>query len=253
MRIRAVLLASMVLFFASPALSAETWVSLERLSINKVQAAPGAEVVWYREMLPGAKLLISGRFTTPAGMIKEAALSTDAGQTWVPLRLSGKGSFEYSFKTSAGAVYDLVLRTVDKKDTPISDGGVRVTIPGITIYQAVNEAIDGLISAYQDKNMARFNDYVSESLTDDDVLLDRGVRNDFHTVHDMDIRYTLNGIVPDYKNKVFAAITFNRRYTHIKTGKTVNDSGQTSLIFIIENGKMRLHSTRGTPLFGFSS
>lgn len=126
--------------------------------------------------------------------------------------------------------------------------GATATIP--TPQTQVRETLDKMIDAYTAKNIRGFMALVSDGYTGETSVLDSAVRRDFSAATNINIRYTFNNVTTDSKNKAFAAITFTRNYTDIKTGKQVTNQGQTTLIFQMVNGEYRLYTQNKPPLFG---
>uniref|UniRef100_A0A831XF13 Lipoprotein n=1 Tax=Geobacter metallireducens TaxID=28232 RepID=A0A831XF13_GEOME len=118
-------------------------------------------------------------------------------------------------------------------------------------HAQVKEALDQLIAAYEAKDIRRFSSLVSERYTGEGGILDTAVRRDFSSYHNLTIRYTVNNITLDSDGgKAFAAITYTRGWTDIKTSRTRSETGETTLVFIRENGAYRLYSQNRPVLFG---
>ena len=229
-------------------------IRLEYLYINK-KMMPGTEkqVTFFRELLPGGKVSIAGK-VAGTEKVKAIEVSIDSKSTWRKVKVAQDNTFRYSFKAQKGTTYGLFIRITDAKG---KTNNIDNTFKGITIldrsvYNAVRDVLDRMIDAYQGKVSGSFMSYVNDSFTGEKIEYDRSIRNDFSTLHDISIRYTLNNVTPDYKDKIFVSLNFNRSYTVIKTGRRGNDQGSTTMIFTLDNGKLSLHSVRGQPLFGFT-
>lgn len=120
----------------------------------------------------------------------------------------------------------------------------------MTSHAQVRQTIDRLIAAYEAKDSRGFSELVSERYTGEAAILETAVRRDFSANHNLAIRYTVNNITLDDGGKAFAAITFTRSWTDVKTARTMNETRETSLVFIRENGTYRLYSQNVPPLFG---
>lgn len=118
-------------------------------------------------------------------------------------------------------------------------------------YQAVvRESLDQLVAAYEAKNGRDFMALVSESYTGDASQLDSTIRRQFSRFTNMSIRYTFNNVTFDGKGKLFAAVTYTKGYTDVKSGKQEKRQGQTSLVFTLENGACLLYTMNRPALFG---
>ncbi|AAR36044.1 lipoprotein [Geobacter sulfurreducens] len=132
----------------------------------------------------------------------------------------------------------------------IGGGGDSPSALAMTSHGQVRQTIDRLIAAYEAKDSRGFSELVSERYTGEAAILETAVRRDFSANHNLAIRYTVNNITLDDGGKAFAAITFTRSWTDVKTARTMNETRETSLVFIRENGTYRLYSQNGPPLFG---
>lgn len=113
-------------------------------------------------------------------------------------------------------------------------------------------AIDRMIASYSQRNAGEFMESVADDFTGDKTLLDRAVRKDFSLYTDIDIRYTLDTVIPDSGDMVSVTITFTRSHTVIDTtGRDIN-SGTTELIFRRVGKNLMLHSMKSPLLFGVS-
>jgi len=229
-------------------------IKFEYLYINK-KIIPDTEkkITIARELLPGGKVYIAGKV---AGNVKVSAveISIDSKSTWQKIKVSQNNTFRYSFKAQPGTTYGLYIRITDVNgDTNNVDNTFKgIAISDRSVYNTVRDILDGMMEAYQGKAIGNFMSYVNESFTGDKDIYDRSIRNDFSTLHDVSIRYNLNNVTPDYKDKIFVSLNFTRSYTDIKTGQRHNDQGATSMVFRFDNGKLSLYSVQGKPLFGFS-
>jgi len=115
----------------------------------------------------------------------------------------------------------------------------------------IKKTIDDLIDAYIYKSLEKFMSNVDDDYTGDKAILDGAIRKDFSLITDISISYTINSIIPDFKDMVFVSIKFTRTYTDINTGSRNLDEGLCTMIFKIKNNKPFLYSMRDKPLFGF--
>ena len=229
-------------------------IRLEYLYINK-KMTPETEkkMALFRELLSGGRVSITGKIADTA-KAKAVEVSIDNKSTWRKVRSTKKNTFRYSFRAEKGATYGLLIRITDAKG---NTNNIENTFKGITIldrslYNAVGDALNSMIEAYQGKALGSFMACVDGSFTGEKVEYEKSVQNDFSALNDIIIHYTLNSVTPDYKDKVSVALNFDRSYTVVKTGKRRSDEGSTVMIFRIDNGKLGLYSVRGQPLFGFT-
>jgi len=228
-------------------------IRLEYLYINK-KITPETEkkITFFRELLSGGRVSITGKIADTV-KVKAVEVSIDNKSTWRKVRSTKKNTFSYSFRAEKDTTYGLFIRITDTKgDTNnIEDTFKGITILDRSLYNAVGDVLNGMIEAYRGKATGSFMAYVDDFFTGEKVEYEKSVQNDFSAIHDISIRYTLNNVTPDYKDKVSVSLNFDRSYTVIKTGKRRSDEGSTVLIFKIDNGKLSLHAVSGQPLFGF--
>lgn len=113
----------------------------------------------------------------------------------------------------------------------------------------VQRTLNELVTAYQNKDMARFSQHVSERYFGDKTRLQIRVHRDFQAFDDIIVHPAITRLQEDGRGRAFVEATYNRSHTDIATGRRVTLSGQTSLVFEIEDGRYRLLSQR-PALFG---
>ncbi len=222
---------------------------IESLKVDGKQVGREAKVQVYKQLLHGGKVYVAGKVAGEQGTLSGVGVSRDNGKTWFKAALTGDGSFEYSFRPQAPAVYTLCLRVTDEKGARAPGPCVEVAVSEKSPYVLVRETIDKIVEAYEEKNLRLFMSHVSEDFFGDKTVFEGAVRNAESAYTDIDVRYTIDSIVPDYNDKIFVSLTFNRRYTIIKTGKTVTDSGSTSFILRMEEGQLKVLSMSKPLMF----
>ncbi len=131
-------------------------------------------------------------------------------------------------------------------------GGIGASSPAPPTPQSeIRETLDRMIDAYESKNIHVFMSCVSEGYTGETSELNSAIRRDFSRATNISIRYTFNNVTSDGKNNAFVAVTFNRSYTDIKTGKQVTGQGETTMNFRKTGDVYLLHTQHQPPLFGF--
>lgn len=120
-------------------------------------------------------------------------------------------------------------------------------------HSQVRQSLDQLIAAYESKNSRQFSDLVSDSYSGESRILATSALRDFSVYNNLSLRYTVNNITFDSNGtKAFIAITFTRSWTDIKTAKTKNETKETSLVLVLENGTYKLFSQSRPLLFGLN-
>jgi hypothetical protein len=227
-------------------------VKIESLEIaDKVFTAKETKAVVYKQLLPGGKVYVSGRAVSREGEITSVDVSRDNGKTWRNAALSKDGSFEYAFRPRAEAGSVVCIRAKDSKgfQNNVEATCKEITVSEKNIHTLVRETLDDAIEAYENHNSRLFMSFFSDDFFGDKDILDTAIRRATSQYHDVDIRFTLNSVVPDYTDKVFASVTFNRRFTEVKTGKTLTDGGTTAFVLKFEHGQLKILSMTRPLMF----
>jgi hypothetical protein len=219
-------------------------VKIESLVVGGMPADREAKVHVFKQLLPGGKIYVSGKPVAAQGPVAAVGVSHDKGKTWYKAHLLENGTFEYSFRPQAPAVYTICARVTDGKGmrTEVEASCREVTVSEKGAHMLVRETLDKLVEAYEEKNIRLFMSYVSDDFFGDKSIFEESIRNAERRYQDMDIRYSIDSVVPDYNDKIFVSINFNRRYTNIGTGATSTDSGATSFILKLEGGQLKVLS-----------
>lgn len=209
-------------------------VELSFLYLNQLPyEESGPALTLYRDLLPNGEVLISGKARVKRGKIGQIQVSIDDRQSWQEARFSENGGFEYRFTPELGQTYVLY---VEVSDTAGKVNDVEATRKEVQIsesrgYQAVIDALNELVEAYQAEDPVRFMARISPDFAGDATLLDRAVRKDFLAFDNLDLRFTLNNISPDPKGRFFVSLTFSRYVTSSRSGQSFSDRGVTEFIF----------------------
>jgi hypothetical protein len=235
-----------------PVIAAEGAISIESLKIGgKAIGDRAKRTLFYKQLLPGGKISVNGKAISKEGALVSVEVTQDGRKTWRKARLLQNGFFEYSFRPKADESYVVCIKATSAKGLAnnIEATCTEIKVSEKNMYSLVKETLDEVVQAYEHNNSRAFMSFFSEDFYGDKDILDRAVRSGAGLYHDIDVRVTLNSVVPDHDDKIFASIAFNRRYTVIKTGKTMTDSGATSFIFGIENGQLKIVSMAKPLLF----
>jgi hypothetical protein len=230
----------------------EETVIIESLRINdRLLSEKDGKIALYKQLLPGGKLYVSGKAVSKEGQVVSLEVTRDGGKTWQSVLLGKDGYFEYGFRPKAEGSYAVCVRARDSKgiQNVVEKTCKEITVSEKNIYTLVREVLDEMVEAYENRNGRLFMSFIGDDFYGDKDILDRGLRSSASQYHDVDIRYTLNSVVPDYVDKVFASVTFNRRYTLIRTGKTQTDGGTTAFIFRFEGGHLKVISMTRPLMF----
>jgi len=114
------------------------------------------------------------------------------------------------------------------------------------------KTVNNLISAYENKNSARFMNFVSEDFTLDKSILGSSIRQDYLKYSYIRIDCFVNSVVKSSDGKIAVTLNYTRTLEDRIVGKMTSDSGNTELILIKEDNIYKLYSMRKPYLFGIT-
>jgi len=235
--------------------AAEDEVELQYIFLNKVGFSElGQKVTLFRELLPNGMIMIQGKAVAGRNKIGAARVSIDGKQTWVDMKLSENGVFEYGFRPEINRPYRIYVEITDTrgKTNNVESTLKEVVVSTQNIYGIVKELLDSLINAYQREQPREFMALVSDDFTGDKTLLDRAIRKDFSNFDNIILRYVLTNVSADTTGKIFVTFNFNRQVTSTRTGRTLQDNATTQMTFKIGDRGARIYSMKWPLIFGLS-
>jgi hypothetical protein len=242
----------------------EAEVETRYLYLNNVAfSETGSKVTFYKDMLPNGTITVKGQAAAGRNKVGSVRITTDGKDTWVDVRVSDNGTFEYAFRPDMNKVYRVYLEITDTtgKTNKIDDTFKEITISALNIQAVVRDILDKLFAAYQAKNPAQFMALIAEDFAGDKTSLDRAVRKDFSAFDIISLRYILNNVVSDATGKIFASISFNRTATSTRgmmqcadgrQSSTCSDKGSTGFTFKLGDRMLSLWGMRIPLIFGVS-
>lgn len=259
---RVLLLAFLLFAFASDG-HAKWWifgasednVELQYIYLNKVSfSETGTKVMLFREMLPNGMVMIQGRATGGMNRIGSARVTIDGKQSWLDMKLSENGAFEYGFKPELNKTYRIYVEITDTrgKTNNIESTLKEVVVSTQNVQGIVKSVLDSLIDAYQRERPQEFMALVSDDFTGDKTLLDRAVRKDFSAFDNITLRYVLTNVTVDTTGKIFVTFNYNRQVTSVKSGRTLQDNAATQMTFKLGDRGAKIYSMKWPLIFGLS-
>ncbi|MBF0252707.1 MAG: hypothetical protein HQL29_02730 [Candidatus Omnitrophica bacterium] len=198
---------------------------------------------------PGGKLTI----TADLPNVREYAsvlISEDSGNSWKPIPLNSKIS--YSFNAVPEKKYKPFLQI--KTDTgrevivDIFKGIDGIVYKDLDYMKEVQDAIVKMADAYEKRDVFKFMEYVARDFAGNRNTLEEGVRTDFDMFMDTRLSIYINRINTSGGNYI-AEIKWDKKQVPKKTMREQRTSGNTSFIFINENGKIKLKNLRGNLIY----
>lgn len=203
------------------------------------------------EQLFGGKCMISGRIS-PLNAIVKIELSLDNGTNWTTLETLG--IFQYSFTPQINQLYVPQLRITDEYDTVYRFSLIPTSSLGIKIIEKdavtlVQEALSGIANAYERQDLSTFAQYISKDFLGNRTFLEEGVRFDFDMFANIRLRLQVGSMKQIGKTGYDVTVKWEKSHQIRQTGDTQNTTGQTTMIFTLEDGIMKLKNLRGDLLY----
>ncbi|MDD4956805.1 MAG: hypothetical protein PHH49_02845 [Candidatus Omnitrophica bacterium] len=177
-------------------------------------------------------------------------LAAEDGEAWRELPL--EGHFKYRFRPFANRPYSPVIRL---KMNSSDDITLDLLAPGQTLVykdmdytQLIVETVTKLAEAYERESLAIFAPYISKDFLGNKTFLEEGLRFDFDMFNDIRLSIFINRI--EKGRDYFSVETkWNKSQVVYKTGQQQRTSGNTVMVFVFEDGKMKLYNLRGNLIY----
>ncbi|MBF0216231.1 MAG: hypothetical protein HQL30_04470 [Candidatus Omnitrophica bacterium] len=219
-------------------------------TLNKYNAASMPQTVVLSKMdLKNGKIEVAGKLSTVAGS-RGVEISVDGGRSWT--KIQNSADVKYSFAPTPDAEYTFILRIdmgeageVTQELFPYVQS---ITYKDIDFVKLVQDSIMAIANAYEQQNVSAFSEYVSDDFLGNRTFLEEGVRFDFDMFSSIRLAIFINRI--EKGGAYFIADTkWNKTQSPRKTGQEQKTSGNTSMIFAFEDGKMKLKNLKGNLIY----
>ncbi|MBU1869918.1 MAG: hypothetical protein KJ818_05555, partial [Candidatus Omnitrophica bacterium] len=118
----------------------------------------------------------------------------------------------------------------------------------IDYNQLVAETIGKIAEAYESANFSQFSQYISKDYLGNKTFLEEGIRTDFDLFSNIRLTLYINRI--DKRGNIFAAETrWDKTQTPRSTGQEQRTSGNTTFMFVFEDGLMKIQNLRGNLIY----
>ena len=212
---------------------------------------PGAfgEVVLLKNDLKQGQIELTGRLSH-LNKVNKILISIDNGLSWT--ELDKNQDISYSFSPLPDKRYKPIIRikTADFQDIdiPFFSNIDYLVYRNIDYNQLVAETIKKIAEAYETQNLGLFSEYVSRDYLGNKNFLIEGVRLDFDLFTDIKLTIYINRI--EKRANMFVAETkWDKIQTPKKTGQQQRTSGNTTFMFVWEEGKMKIKNLRGNLIY----
>ncbi|MBU1869294.1 MAG: hypothetical protein KJ818_02375 [Candidatus Omnitrophica bacterium] len=220
-----------------------------RLNTFSLNAASGDIIVTPADLKQGS-IEITCRLSN-MDQVGTILFSEDGGRSWKELNKSQ--DISYSFIPMPNKLYQplLKIKTTDNENVELKvfpDNINGVIYKDIDYNQLVAQTIQKIAEAYEGSNFSQFSQYISTGYLGNKTFLEEGIRTDFDLFTGIRLTIYINRI--DKRGNIFAAETrWEKTQTPRNTGQEQRTSGNTTFMFVFEDGKMKIQNLRGNLIY----
>ncbi|MBF0217014.1 MAG: hypothetical protein HQL30_08490 [Candidatus Omnitrophica bacterium] len=220
-----------------------------RLNGSSLDGAKGIVVISEDDLAGGGNVELTFRLSNLKG-VKAMLISEDGDMSWHELTPGENAA--YSFAPIPGKIYRPVLKikTDDLEEITIDVFG---SIEGIMYdrsgYKEMSiEAVRRISQAYEDKDISAFADLISSDFEGDKVFLEEGVRFDFDMFDSIQMTIFIDRLERS-KAMYIADTRWQKTQVPKNTGDQQRTSGSTRMVFVIEDGAMKIRNLKGNLIY----
>ena len=181
--------------------------------------------------------------------IDRILFSEDSGRTWVELPVNA------NIHTTITPIPDKVYNPVIKIRSTLADeiiipifSSLNIVYRNLDVQQMVAESVKQIAEAYEREDLALFSKYISMNYLGNKSFLEEGVRLDFDLFTSMKLTIYINRIQKQ-NNTYIAETKWDKDQTPRKTGQQQKTTGNTTMIFVLEDGLMKIQNLRGNLIY----
>ena len=219
-----------------------------RLNTFSLDSASG-DVVLTRNQLIQGTLQVTAKLST-LDRVDKLLVSDDGGRTWS--EIAKDSMINHVLTPVFGKRYDMVLRIktngfqdVDLKFFPSVNS---IAVQDMDANQLIVQAVKEFSDAYEMKNTGRIDDLISRDFLGDKTLLLEGIRFDYDMFNDIRLTIYINRITQQ-KDLYSVETKWDKTQTPRKTNQDQRTSGKTTMVFVLEEGKMKIQNLRGNLIY----
>jgi len=224
--------------------------SLYGLRINtRDYSNSSGDILLTRDSLDDGKVNITGTISN-LDNVDTVLLSMDNGRTWD--QMPKAANFAFEFVPQQGMVYEPIIKL--KRSGAYSDVELGLLRNGMLTYQDVSykdqvlATLQAISNAYERHDSSEFAKYVSRDYLGNKTFLEEGVRFDFDMFLDIQLTIYINRI-ENRKGMWIAEAKWDKKQTPRTTGQQQRTNGRTTMMFIAEDGIMKIKNLRGNLLY----
>ncbi|MEI6437368.1 MAG: hypothetical protein WCO69_01305 [Candidatus Omnitrophota bacterium] len=186
--------------------------------------------------------------------VERMLISVDDGRTWDQLPLTQMIS--HSFTPIAGVVYvpqiKVRLTTGDEGVIKFFPNVQGIVYQDIDFNQMVLDAVKLVADTYERADAGAFSDLISREYLGNKTMLEEGVRFDFDMFTSIKIVIYVSRI-ERRGDQMVVETRWDKTQTPRKTGQDQRTSGNTVMVFKLEDGRMKIYNLRGNLLYATMS
>ncbi|MFA6600003.1 MAG: hypothetical protein WC352_03205 [Candidatus Omnitrophota bacterium] len=219
-----------------------------RLNTRRLDSASGEVVITNSDLVAGA-VEITARLSS-TDRIEKLLVSEDDGRTWNEIPLNA--NISYRFYPVPDKLYQLVLRirTNDGQEAmlPFFPNLFGIIHQPIKYEDLVVATTKKLAEAYETQDLGKFERLIARDFIGDRVFLAEGVRYDFDMFMNIRLMIFVNRI--EVRGNTYIADTkWDKTQTPRQTGQDQKTTGRTTMIFVLEDGEMKIQNLRGNLIY----
>ncbi|MFA6600801.1 MAG: hypothetical protein WC352_02505 [Candidatus Omnitrophota bacterium] len=208
------------------------------------------EVAILPEQLQQGKLVFGGWLSHIDGIDKMFFSEDGGGGSWREIPV--QQSVQIEIVPAAGRPYKPVLRIKTKLSQeftlPFFDNVQGIVFRDADFRKLVQDTVVQIANAYEQQNAGLFSDLIAGDYLGDKNFLAEGVRFDFEMFADIRLKIYINRI--EKRSDLFVAETkWDKSQVPRKSGQEQKTSGQTTMMFVLEDGKMKIKNLRGNLIY----
>ncbi len=233
-----------------PAFATNAMYSLYGLRINtRDYSNNNGDILLTRDSLDDGKVNITGSISN-LDNVDTMLLSLDNGRTWDEMPKAANFAFE--FVPQQGMVYQPIIKL--KRSGAYSDDELGLLRNGMLTYQDVSyndqvlATLQAISNAYEKHDSSEFAKYVSRDYLGNKTFLEEGIRFDFDMFLDIQLTIYINRI-ENRKGMWIAETKWDKKQTPRTTGQQQLTNGRTTMMFVAEDGIMKIKNLRGNLLY----
>ncbi|MBF0123156.1 MAG: hypothetical protein HQL21_07110 [Candidatus Omnitrophica bacterium] len=179
--------------------------------------------------------------------------SEDGGRTWaeLPVRADIMSTITMIPDKTYNPVLKIRSTLADELTIPLFPN-LNIIYRDLNVQQMVAQSVKQLAESYERKDPSAFSQLISRSYLGNKNFLEEGVRLDFDMFTDIRLMLYINRI--EKRGKTYIAETkWDKDQTPRKTGLQQKTSGNTTMIFVLEDGQMKIQNLRGNLIYATMS